>query len=835
MPERNMKNKIQAALIAAFLVNTIFIFGPIEAYINNQDEFWFGLTALLGLIVGGTTIGFLLVYVFLISTKSKKYNRYVEALILGLTIALYIQGNFMLVKYGVLDGRSIEWDNYGNWGIYNTIIWIIVIATSLIIAHKLPTFFYKFSCGLAAFFTTIQVVTLLILLFSVGLGAKDNYTVITEGAFDASRNKNVAVFIVDTMDAQYFQSVMEEYPEITDIFTDFTYYENTMGLYPTTKAALPYILTGSKYLNETPYNEYINDAWEKSPLIKELNNNNFSCGIYTSSIFLSPKAKLINVDPHKPIVKSGGGLYKEYGKFVLFKYMPHLLKKHFVINTADFEKYRGSRKSTLYYWDTQFVYKLLLKDGINATSQNTFRVYHYEGAHPPYTLDENLNEAGMEETSAIQQTRGSLKIVEDYINLLKEKGCYENSMIIVMADHGGEGALWQHPALLIKSPQQNHPFYISDASISYVNLMATYISGIADNYRQYGESIEDIDNKGLADRTREYLFYAWDDSWDKEYLPDIKQYLTSKSVNELGGEDFTNVIFTDKGKTTYEFVKYKWDQKFSFLDEEDRKSVLEGISLVQDNYSWSLGNRTIIRMNLLNEPKNDVLLTLNIPYILGDTQRIRIFINDIFIAERTLLMGDESLKIVVPRNDLVKGINNIRFEYPDAKIPKEVIANSTDTRLLAVCLDSLKLSEQDIEKFRLKVIDESEIDFGKNGNSSLLFLDKWSTQEDSGIWTTDDSKITFYTDKEIVMDVTCIRLTDSVETQILLNGEIIGTLNDGSIGSYKILLPKEKLRDDGKQIVTFSTPEAKTPKELGINDDIRTLGIFVTKISFKVQ
>ena len=689
----NGKAKIQAGLISAFLTFTIFIFGPIEAYINNQDEFWFGLNSLLGLIVGGAIICYLTVY-FTLLRINKKYNRYVIAIILGLALSLYIQGNFMFVKYGVLDGSKIEWNSYGNWGIYNTALWIVGIIIPIIIAKKLTRWFYNFSCCISAFLITIQAVTLITLIFSVGIGTKNNITVNTAGIFDVSKNKNIAIFVVDTMDAQYFQSVMEAYPEVEDVFADFTYYANTMGLYPTTKAALPQILTGSKYQNEMPYDEYIQDAWEKSFLIKELNATNFSYGIYTLTPFISPQADLVNLENKKPIVKSQVKLYKEYEKFILFRYVPHVLKRYFIVTTDSFEELKASGETAgLYSMKTDFLDELLLNKGIHITSQNIFRVYHYAGSHPPYTLDENLNEVGEEKSSPVKQTRGSLKLVEDYIKLLKEEDCYENSMIVVMADHGGED-LRQHPALLIKYPQQNHAFRVSDASISYTDLMATFISGVTDNYSPYGESIADLDNQGLSSRKREYLFYNWDDSWDKRYLPDMKQYLSTKQADELSGEDFTNVIYTEEGTVAFEPVQYNWEREFSFLDEGDRQSVLEGISGLEEghNSSWSLGYKTVIQMNLPNKPQRDVLLSLNIPYIFGEEQRMKIFINDTFVEEKVLTSGDDDLKAIIPQNIMYKGINKIRFEYPEAKSPQEVL-NTPDPRILAVALKSLKLSE----------------------------------------------------------------------------------------------------------------------------------------------
>ena len=50
-----------------------------------------------------------------------------------------------------------------------------------------------------------------------------------QGMFDVSKNKNVIVLVVDTVDSLKTKAVYDNYPEMLDEFTGFTWYQNSTG------------------------------------------------------------------------------------------------------------------------------------------------------------------------------------------------------------------------------------------------------------------------------------------------------------------------------------------------------------------------------------------------------------------------------------------------------------------------------------------------------------------------------------------------------------------------------------------------------------------------------
>ena len=71
----------------------------------------------------------------------------------------------------------------------------------------------------------------------------------------------------------------------------------------------------------------------------------------------------------------------------------------------------------------------------NYGGDKAYRFYHMYGAHAPYYMTEN---AGMDYSSCdpMAQFKGSLKVVYDYLKELKKAGLYDESTIIITADHG---------------------------------------------------------------------------------------------------------------------------------------------------------------------------------------------------------------------------------------------------------------------------------------------------------------------------------------------------------------------------------------------------------------
>ena len=143
------------------------------------------------------------------------------------------------------------------------------------------------------------------------------------------------------------------------------------------------------------------------------------------------------------------------------------------INEADYEAYS---------WENQQFY-----DGIEKLSvskeQNQFKFYHLKGTHVPHvtTRDfvdiswEDMPGGGQGTEAMVESGRGLLVLVDAFLNELKEKGVYDNSVVIVMADHGGDYKYeydWRRecPLFIVKGVNERHKLEVNDKPFSFYDL-----------------------------------------------------------------------------------------------------------------------------------------------------------------------------------------------------------------------------------------------------------------------------------------------------------------------------------------------------------------------------
>ena len=133
------KGKMLAELKPAIFLSLtfcfmIFIYAPLEFYINNSNEFWYDAYLLFPFILKDfllffviSLIGFTVAYFIAKIVYEIALYGYFACM-----IACYIQGNFMIKNLPPLDGTEINWTLYRTETMKSTIMWIAVAIICLI-------------------------------------------------------------------------------------------------------------------------------------------------------------------------------------------------------------------------------------------------------------------------------------------------------------------------------------------------------------------------------------------------------------------------------------------------------------------------------------------------------------------------------------------------------------------------------------------------------------------------------------------------------------------------------------------------------------------------------
>ena len=196
-----------------------------------------------------------------------------------------------------------------------------------------------------------------------------------------------------------------------------------------------------------------------------------------------------------------------------FKYAPFNLKKYSEFNIDNFGTLKVADASIkVDNWRNETFLKRL-EDGMTLNdSKKYFKFIHTKGAHLPFDMSEDIVRLGTENkayTTYYNQVRGTAKLLAEYLQDLKELGVYDDSVIVLLSDHGyspsnKEPKDRQNPMLMVKGKNEQHDFQRSYDVVSHADLMEAF-----DRLLDGKQSTELFDYHEGDYRERYYIEFAW--------------------------------------------------------------------------------------------------------------------------------------------------------------------------------------------------------------------------------------------------------------------------------------------------------------------------------------
>lgn len=516
-----------AVCVSVAICFMFFMFSPLETYLTNKDEFWYDIYVLAPIMAcvffiftAACVVGFFVLYKW----NEKLYR--IALLFLFITfICSYVQGNYLVKYLPVIDGSTIDWSKYARGRAESIILWIVVIAVVIMLAKKLQE---------KQMDMIVQVVSIcMVLMFTVTLGtlcmtnqgleSKTNVCVTTDREFEMSTDQNFIILLLDATDGQAFSDVVVGNPAYESVFDDFTYYDNTTSVYPHTTYNVPFLMSGMWFENKVDTDAYFHDVQVNSPVFRRLEEDGFSIALYEPDIQIdeNTKDRFENVGLFTKKVSS----YTTFARWQVLltgmKYAPFDLKRFSFVNPNAFKQLRVVEGGSKMFDNDNFdFYHQLLEEGITYRDDKSFKFIHLWGAHPPFEQDKDMNylpEGG----TYTQSLEGCITLTDAYLNALREGGVYDNSIIMIVADHGASEYFdteyyQQHPILLIKGLDEHHAFQVNDKAISFADLPDAYTK-LLDGIVGGGQTVfEDLPQT----RDRRFLYY---DIKDPDHMTEYMQ------------------------------------------------------------------------------------------------------------------------------------------------------------------------------------------------------------------------------------------------------------------------------------------------------------------------
>lgn len=522
----NDRERASSFLPAVLLVTAVcfmmFFYAPLEIYMTNRNDFWFDFSTVwvifLKLFLVMEILGLLVYFVF---WKWKKV--YPFALMIGTAILLYlyIQGNLLVYNLPSLSGESIHWENYQTDKIISFSLIAVLLVLAVYCAVKLNRQWIKLiSSSVSVLILLICCVTFLIIgIGSGGFADRTHIYVSKKDEFKMSSQTNMVILLLDCVDSKVFEQELEKYPEYKEAFTDFTYFPDTSGTFPFTQYAIPFILGGQWPEEGEGYSNYYSRCLSDSDLLNQLENEKWTVSLYETDLTSNKKEvfeSVDNVSEGNYSVTDELKLAYDMIRFVWYKYAPFGMKDamDYSISISVIPTLQGTSGDYEKFYDqNDDFYQDLMNSEFTLGDDNTFKFIHVEGAHLPCVYDRYVNRISKESGSYDQNVDACIQIASDYIRKLKESGTYDNTILLIMADHGfnqafdgkGNSIVWgrQNPMFLVKGLNERHPFTIDDTPVTFDDLQTAYSDLLEGKL-----SNELYDSSRSVSEPRPYWFYG---------------------------------------------------------------------------------------------------------------------------------------------------------------------------------------------------------------------------------------------------------------------------------------------------------------------------------------
>jgi hypothetical protein len=523
---------ITPLVVGVLLTNVLFL--PNELYLGNFDEFTGKYGSFIAILFVASMLIIALILLMELFVMPKGAGFFINLILAGSTILGYIQNAFLNGKLDSLDGEIQEWSMMTM--IFNILIWLFILGSVFFIGYAKKSLL-KAVKVVCVYIVLIQLVSSMYLFATTEVDSDKTQMALTnENSLEVSVGKNVIVFVMDRFDSSWMQVLCDENIEFFEPLSDFTFYNNATSEFANTGNGIPYLLTGVKWNEENESNDsYVRYAYDNTDMLETLKTKGFDLGIYTSSSYVDENlyGEISNFSDDIEVRYDIINTFCTMWKASLYKTVPFCFKNRFIYYSDDINEI-VEREDV---WNTENDYPFcesLFKEGLQLSDEyeGAFRFYHMHGAHEPYILSEDLKVDKTSRGITLNgQIKGCFNIIFEYIEQLKELGVYDESTIIITADHGqmldfqdanSKPNATSSPVIIIKrAGSQGDALKISSAPVTQEEMMATLAQEAGIDYDKYGVTLEEIPE----DDDRERVFI--------KYYPEYIKYTINGNVHDL--------------------------------------------------------------------------------------------------------------------------------------------------------------------------------------------------------------------------------------------------------------------------------------------------------------
>ncbi len=547
------------------LLANIFLFIPVTIYVGNYGEFKTPIWKILHLysIPALTLLALFAVVGFLI--RGELLRRYTVVLA-ALIVLVWFQGSVVVWDYGLMDGQAIDWskDSWRGW--VDLAAWSTMLLGAIVYYHNIekPIVQMAYVAFLIQLvFFSCNVIELGDRLFSKSVASNSNDSLSEIHKF--STEKNVLHIVLDGFQSDVFEELITSKAiggQYRSALKGFVFYNETMGVFPYTRFSVPAFLSGKIYKNNITKDEFVMSTIKGDTILNAAYMSGYEVDLVAEEYWIDEYKKGLHTNaytiPNNYHVSDKafaiGNSFKLFD-LVLFRMAPHYLKREIYNNQSWLIYPLMIDAEYMQFW---FFSHSAFADGLtrNMTVERTSPVYkylHLQTTHAPMVVNKDCSYAGgvlpRNRLTVTVQSKCALDVIVRLFEGMKQKGIYDDTLIILMADHGahippyrfkkhlqpnGEEinpwmAAMITPLLAIKMPNAKGSLRMSPLLASLTDLPDTVASILHLKDKFNGRVVMDLDPE--EKRERRHYYYAWQrDAWETDYTGPIQEYIVNGSL-----------------------------------------------------------------------------------------------------------------------------------------------------------------------------------------------------------------------------------------------------------------------------------------------------------------
>lgn len=302
-----------------------------------------------------------------------------------------------------------------------------------------------------------------------------------------SPDRNVIVLIPDTLQGDVAQDVIEKCPEIRALFAGFTGFSNNLGMHEFTLLGLPSLMMGRHYEGKQSPTEFLYSIAGKDSFVAAYVNEGLpvyalphvrDCAYTNRSRGADSGQVEKKTRPCSSFEKRQEGVpYVNIWDVLTFRLSPFFLKR--MVMNLNFAGIDGGGD----LWFEATLLPFLEVAPVSSEHKTALHVFHTNGLHTPIGYDRTGKRVNVPQDyrSMFEQCYFVLERIGRYMEKLKSLGVFDNSLIVIAADHGG-GVSWSslaggeevpgrlRPILWVKPIRNQAPMVFDYVPTSHVKI-----------------------------------------------------------------------------------------------------------------------------------------------------------------------------------------------------------------------------------------------------------------------------------------------------------------------------------------------------------------------------